>query len=138
MNTFMPWEIRYSTGNFIIDHQNRHFTQLISELAHVSQNVELIPCLVNTVFDEVRNYADYHFKIEEVLMEDVKYSEKEEHKALHKSFIHDLNLHKHELENGVICIDHVFCIFLKEWLMNHVTHDDHKIISEISNGNGVV
>lgn len=137
MQKFTSWETAYNTGNLVIDYQNRRLLQLINELEEVSLNVELNPALLDIVFDELAEYTNYHFKTEENIMEQVNYSQKEDHKILHKEFINQINIFKLKIQQGPLYIDHVFCDFLKTWLVGHISNEDHKIISEMSTGQGI-
>lgn len=138
MASFIIWDDKYNTGNFVMDYQHQRLVRLINDLEEVRLHEELKPSLLTVILDEVTNYTHYHFQTEEEIMEKVNYSGMEDHKLLHKDFILKLQLFKVEFEKGSKHIDALFCVFLKNWLMDHIVTEDPKFISEMSSGQGVV
>jgi hemerythrin-like metal-binding protein len=138
MAGLVNWDNRFSTGNYVIDHQNRRLLQLINDLEEISTQPDLNPALIDIVFDEVTAYTNFHFKTEENIMEQVNYSDIDEHKNLHKFFIDQLKLYKTKVEEGTLTIDKVYCDFFKTWLVAHVFNEDQKIVSEMSTTQGLV
>lgn len=138
MDSLSNWDDRYNTGNFIIDYQHKRLVRLINELEDMQNHQELRPFLLKTIFDEVSSYTDYHFKTEENLMSDVRYSDLEDHKRLHRNFVQKLSFFDNEFKKGTMHIDREFCAYLKEWLFNHIGNEDPKFISELVTGHGLV
>jgi len=137
MEALIKWNDKFNTGNFVIDYQNQRLVRLINDLDEVRRHEELKPSLLKLILDEVSNYTRYHFATEEEIMETVNYSEKDKHKGQHREFIHSLNAFANDYNSGKKDIDKTFCEFLKNWLTNHITAEDKKIIAEISEGHGV-
>jgi hemerythrin len=138
MGSFITWNDKYNTGNLVIDYQHQRLVRLINDLEEVSRQDELKVSLLDVIFDEIENYARYHFKTEEDIMEKANYSEKEEHKKMHQDFAEKLSLFKAEYRKGSKNVDRDLCLYLKYWLMEHILKEDPKIISEITLAQGMV
>lgn len=138
MNLAVTWEDKYNTGNYILDYQHQHLVGLINDLNEIRLHDELRPFLIDVVFDEITAYTDYHFKTEEKFMEEANYSHLHEHKLMHQGFIKKLNQFNEGLKNKSKSVDQELCLFLRDWLINHIVKEDPKFISEIVIGHGLV
>lgn len=138
MDNFITWSEKYNTGNLVIDYQHQRFVRLINDLDAARRNEEINLTLMSVIVDELANYARYHFRTEEELMDKVNYSGKEEHKELHQAFILELLRFKLAQTNSQNGITGEFCEYLKKWLIAHIATEDQKIIKELSAGQGVV
>lgn len=138
MKAIVQWDDKFNTGNFVIDYQHKRLVRMINELDEIRLHDELRPFLLNLVFDEVREYTEYHFKTEEELMTSRNYSMISEHKKIHENFIHKLYYFKEQIEMQNKEIDKQLCQFLKDWLFGHIANEDPKFISELTMGNGMV
>jgi hemerythrin len=138
MKTFITWEDKYNTGNFVIDYQHQRLVRLINDLVEVQNHEELRPSLVDVILDELGNYTQYHFKTEEDIMESMSFSDIAAHKFLHKEFIQKLSEFKAKYILGEDNIDDKFCRYLKDWLIDHISIEDPRFIMEMSSGQGAV
>lgn len=136
--SFVKWEDKFNTGNYIIDYQHKRLVHLINDLEEIRLDVDFRPFLLDMVFEEVSNYTDYHFKTEEKFMEDTNYSDIEDHKLLHKEFISKLAWFKAECDSKTRRVDQEFCQYLKDWLVNHILTEDPKYMTEMISGHGMV
>jgi hemerythrin len=138
MQTFISWSENYNTGNFVIDHQNRRLIQLINELEEVSRHTELKPALMDVVLNEVIDYIESHFKTEEKIMDQISFSEINEHKTLHKELLAQINTFKKNAPLGLTYFDPSLFDALRNWLLTHIITEDPKIIKEMCAGTGMV
>lgn len=120
----LDWSDYYSIGNERIDFQHRIFLSLLNEFSQKMESGILDE--LNRTLQELIKYAEYHFKSEENLMIDYGYPELERHKVLHNYLLSKVKVKAHELELG-ICGSQDVLIFLHEWFVLHVTHEDKKI-----------
>lgn len=124
-----PWDINFETGIELIDQQHRHLVFILNKLAfhlaNLSNNIVL-----NEIFDELADYADYHFKTEEKIWssyfaEDVWYTA---HLATHGSFIEDVLVLKHNDEQKPLDdVIHEIVSFLSKWLAYHILDTDKRM-----------
>jgi len=124
-----PWNKNFETGIELIDHQHRHLVfilnKLAAHLANLSSNI-----ILNEIFDELANYADYHFKTEEGIWssyfaEDEWYTT---HIATHGSFIGDVLALKHNDDQKPLDdVIHDIVSFLSKWLAYHILDTDKRM-----------
>ncbi len=128
-----PWNPNFETGIDKIDEQHKKLVDLINRLAmHLanrSSETEL-----NRTFDELADYADYHFRSEEgvwsqFLENDPAYGS---HLTTHHSFIDDVLLLK-ENGNGRVLDDVIYDIvaFLSKWLAYHILDTDKRMAETV-------
>ena len=121
-----PWNENFSTGLSVIDVQHRKLVELLNKLAsHLAYGKD-IPEL-NTVFGELTDYAQYHFKTEEGVWG--KYLPEDEltakHAKTHQEFVTeilDLRGKQDTLANEQVIEEIV--IFLTHWLAFHILDAD--------------
>jgi hemerythrin len=76
------------------------------------------------IFDEVADYAIYHFRDEEALMERIQFPKMARHKVIHKQLIEQIGKLRAELVSGVAEIEQQIRFFLKNWLTAHIVGID--------------
>lgn len=138
MNLAVEWSDNFNTGNYILDYQHQRLVRLINDLNEIRLHDELRPFLIDVVFDEVVDYTRYHFETEEKFMKETNYSKFHEHQQMHENFKKKLEHFNEGLKTKSKNIDQEFCLFLRDWLINHIVAEDPKFISEIVTGNGLV
>lgn len=59
-----PWNENFETGIALIDEQHKQLISILNKLAeHLAYRSNEV--ILNNVFNELADYADYHFKTEE-------------------------------------------------------------------------
>lgn len=120
------WHDRLLTGNTQIDDHHRHLVGLLNAtyrdfLRHAP------PDLLSELFEELIDYATYHFAAEEQLMAESGYPRIEEHKQAHASFVKQIN----EMHAGFLEKQHPFFLeilaFLQNWLESHIVQTDGEL-----------
>lgn len=119
----VAWEDRYSVGIDLIDRHHRHLLDLLNS-SYNAIILEHNRQAVKHIFNELREYADYHFKAEEGLMETFGYSGIDSHVSEHETFRHRLNELLDKLGSAEDQFDIEVIYFLEEWLLNHISHVD--------------
>lgn len=71
-------------------------------------------------------YTDYHFKTEEAFFEKYSYTEIEEHKKIHKSFVDKVVEVKEGPDSEKVTVSYDVMNFLRKWLLEHILHEDIK------------
>lgn len=134
-----PWNVNFETGIEVIDEQHQKLVELLNQLArHLAGGVNMQ--LLNRVFDELADYAVYHFRTEEAIWN--KYLAADdilmEHEKTHQDFIDELNKIKGEQDS--LASDQVvddIVSFLTHWLAFHILESDKhmaKIVLALKSG----
>ncbi|MFA6061323.1 MAG: EAL domain-containing protein [Gallionella sp.] len=121
-----PWNDHFNTGIAIIDEQHMKLAQLLNVLAsHIAFNSDL-PAL-NVIFDELADYADYHFTTEEAIWHEYMADDPLEAGQIegHRSFTgnviklksEEINLSENKVVEEVLA-------FLTRWLAAHILESD--------------
>ncbi len=115
----MEWQDTFSVGVTKLDDDHKRLIDLINRV----DATEKAGKSVQWVLEELRNYAEVHFRGEEELMKAADYPEIEEHMREHKAFIEwlatvertynlapDAHFHIAETVNE----------YLRDWLTHHI------------------
>ena len=86
------------------------------------------------IFDELLEYAGYHFTEEERLMERVNYPDLPAHHLHHEKLVDLVHRHRAQLESGAPGADAQALEFVKTWLLSHVLEADREIGAYLSGG----
>lgn len=128
-----PWNSNFETGIQTIDEQHQQLVYILNKLAsHLADcSNELV---LNEIFEELANYADYHFKTEESIwseyfLEDEWY---QSHELAHSYFIGDVLALKYNEDNKPFD-DVVYEIvsFLSKWLAYHILDTDKRMAKAV-------
>lgn len=129
-----PWNDNFNTGIPLIDEQHKKLADLINLLAsHVAFNAN-IPAL-NVIFDELAEYAVYHFDSEEKIWheympEDLSLSD---HLKVHSSFITEvLRLKSEEDTKPTGKVIEEILAFLTRWLASHILESDRAMAMTVT------
>lgn len=137
-----PWNENLMTGIKEIDEQHQVIVMLINRLANnLIQEKEFE---IEDTFNELANYASFHFKCEEKIWEkylsgnDLEIS----HKQSHNSFLPEVLKIKEKNKNSSFTqIAEEILLFLTKWLAFHIVNEDMRlalIIKSLSKGNTVL
>lgn len=124
-----PWNKNFDTGIAIIDEQHKKLVSLLNKLAsHLAYRSD-IPTL-NAVFNELADYAAYHFQTEEAIWQQFL-SETDlelKHKGIHDSFMTEVFKLKEEEQTSPFekVIEDVLS-FLTHWLVFHILDSDKRM-----------
>ena len=114
------WKSEYESGNQLVDEQHKFLFSLINTL-HNAMLTGQGKSVVNKIIHSLYEYVVVHFSTEEVYMLDHHYPHYFEHCKKHD----DLKRRLVELdEDNVVTLSR----FLTDWLINHIQHDDLKMV----------
>ncbi len=128
-----PWDNNFETGIALIDEQHKQLVNILNRLAaHLANRSN--PITLNKIFDELADYADYHFKAEEEIwsahfMNDDWFTS---HKRTHESFI--AKVIEMKQEENVKPLDDVIqdiVAFLSHWLASHILDTDKRMAKTV-------
>jgi len=124
-----PWDKNFETGIEIIDEQHKELVRILNKLAANLANLSN-KVILNEIFQELADYADYHFKTEEAIWseyfkDDIAFIE---HEKTHKSFIDDVLILKNNKDEKAFD-DTIYDIvtFLSKWLAYHILDTDKRM-----------
>lgn len=121
-----PWNENFNTGIPKIDEQHEKLVGLLNQLAsHVAFQSD-IPTLEN-IFDQLADYAVYHFQTEEAIWGKYLPSDQleTEHKRTHESFVAMVTEKRSRLSalDGDVIIEELLA-YLTRWLATHILESD--------------
>lgn len=123
-----PWNENFETGINEIDEQHKKLIILLNKLANtLTQEKEYE---VEETFNELANYAEYHFKCEEEIWN--KYLKDEllvlKHKDTHSSFLPKvIELKENNKDKSFHEIVEDILLFLIRWLAFHIIDEDKRL-----------
>jgi len=130
---FLPWHDSFNTGLSVVDQQHRRLVQLLNALAtHLAFRSE-IPQLKN-MFDELADYAVYHFQTEEAIWREYLAADEVEveHHLTHASFIEQVSrLRANETSQPLAKVAEETLTFLARWLISHILEADRYMASAV-------
>ncbi len=134
-----PWNENFDTGIAVVDEQHRKLVDLLNNLAsHLAYGAEAPE--LNRVFEELADYALYHFKTEEAIWN--KWLPETElslaHIKTHQDFVGEVLKLKSDLDTlGKEKVMDEMVSFLTHWLAFHILEADKhmaKIILALQQG----
>lgn len=132
METF-HWDQNFITGLETVDEQHLHLVQLINRFGSLLARNTVQFEDIETLFGELADYAEYHFKEEEAMMTEVGIDQrhKDHHFNEHESFLQEVvNMHaglspeKTETANYLLS-------FLTHWLAYHILGSDQDMARQV-------
>lgn len=122
-----PWNDNFNTGLDDVDAQHRKLAELLNRLAsQVAYGGT--PQALDAIFDELANYAVYHFACEEAIWDTYfdADSAKHDHLAIHASFGREVGRLKAALQHDASStqVAESALAFLARWLASHILETD--------------
>jgi len=123
------WNESFATGIPQIDEQHQRLVDLVNMLANsLASQAEI--AVLNNIFDELADYAGYHFKTEESIWQEYLGEDALEatHKKIHDGFITQVLQIKHsESTKSQHDIVEDVLLFLTNWLSFHILDSDKRM-----------
>ena len=120
---FMKWDEKYSVNIEIIDKQHKRLFELIENFYDALKQKQ-IKRGMSEILEGLTEYSIYHFQTEEALMEQHRYPNYQQHRAIHAQFIEKVGEFRSRFESGQLLIPIEVANFLKDWLSNHILGTD--------------
>jgi diguanylate cyclase (GGDEF)-like protein/hemerythrin-like metal-binding protein len=129
-----PWNKNFETGIATIDEQHKVLISLLNELAGTLAHDDQLE--INRVFDELAEYANFHFETEEAIW--VEYfgddSWLSSHQLTHSSFLPKVvELKEQDTNKPLIEIIESIVKFLIRWLAFHIIDSDKRLAFVVHN-----
>lgn len=124
---FITWQASLNTGVESIDSQHKVLVRIINDLAKANAAGEGHTVLVG-IFNDLVDYTHTHFNDEESLMKEHDYDDFSEHRAEHRRFTDQIEMHAQRFEAGSLKVDDNLLTYLKSWLLTHIMSTDRGYI----------
>ena len=123
-----PWSRNMETGLELVDQQHRRLVDLLNRLASylINEDEEQL----NNVFDELAEYAAYHFSSEEKIWDQYFGEDKwaQDHHDAHMRFLPKvIKIREAEAGKPLREIVHRVVHFLVNWLAYHILNEDKRM-----------
>ncbi|MCW5828877.1 MAG: hemerythrin family protein [Deltaproteobacteria bacterium] len=130
--SYIVWRPDFDLGIPVLDQHHHNLVALINDF-HLSVNRGLDSELCSTIFSRLREYADYHFKVEEALMAHHGYPESPDHIAEHRLFVNNVGRLEKTFAQDPLLTQQVLQ-YLKQWLEQHILVIDRQLAEHIKAG----
>lgn len=123
------WKEELELGIPSIDNQHKELISIANRIHGMTERNGSTTCSVNEiilVIDELKNYTEYHFQVEEELFIRFNYPEYDQHKKEHDSFRNYITTFQVNTaaENHQDKINELLVSVVK-WIMNHIISSDY-------------
>lgn len=119
------WQESFRVGVAEIDEHHLHLIGLLNQ-AYDDFRQYAPPERLSQLFNQLIDYATYHFAAEERVMGEVGYPRAGEHADRHRQFAKRVvEMHRDYLAGKPVYLE--ILIFLKEWLESHIMQADHDL-----------
>jgi len=133
---FFDWKEEYTVGIAAIDDQHKKILDLINELFESFRDSRE-DLIIDEVLDDLLEYANYHFGLEETLFTKYDYQKKAAHIAEHQHFIARISALKIKDTINPKDIPAETFDYLRDWFKNHMLTVDI-VYSDFYRQKGVV
>jgi len=120
---YIDWTEKLSVGIDIIDEQHKVLFQIINDL-HDAMKAGQSKLVIKDVLARLIDYTNFHFSMEETLMEQYGYMESPAHKKMHKDLVADVMTLQLKFERSQRAMGVQVLTFLKVWLNEHILKTD--------------
>lgn len=132
MTTFQ-WSTNFVTNLATVDEQHRHLVDLINELGDRLGRDEVDDAGLDALFQELSEYADYHFSEEESMMQRIGLDSRHisRHAESHRRFLQDIEILKADDGTRARDIASKTLDYLIHWLSYHILGQDQNMARQI-------
>jgi hemerythrin len=121
----LQWSDKYSVGIPEIDEQHKTLFDLIDKIhTAIFEHKGTSACV--GVLDELVDYTRIHFALEQSLMHMGGYPGYEEHCALHRELVSEVEAMQSKIHSGSAAISFELLHFLRTWLSKHILGEDQQ------------
>jgi hemerythrin-like metal-binding protein len=125
-----PWLEKYSVGIPQIDAQHQGLIRLINEL-HAAMGAGHGREAVGKILDELVRYTEKHFRFEENMLGQKRYTKLTAHQAEHKKLTSQVVELRNKFRDNSVALSLEVFQFLRDWLANHIMGHDQQYAAEL-------
>ncbi|MES9869298.1 MAG: bacteriohemerythrin [Sedimenticola sp.] len=128
------WDDHYLTGIEVVDEQHHHLVDLLNRYSTLLTGDELDLENIENVFSELADYADYHFREEEQLMQRIGIDERHFnlHHGEHRHFLQEVTALHTSISLEDSSSAESLLKFLTCWLAYHILGSDQNMAKQIA------
>lgn len=128
--SFVEWSHDLEVGSVEMDAQHQRLVAIINKYHDAVERHAPRPELI-AIFSEVAEYAVYHFRDEEALMEQHHFPQLARHRSIHKQLVDRVTEMMASLKHGKPNVEQDIKYFLKTWLTAHIKGIDRQYSSYV-------
>lgn len=121
--SFYDWNSEIETNIPVIDSHHKKLIDLVNEL-HSAMKERRGREVSAKILDELTQYSEYHFGVEEKAFDKYSYPRAQEQKKMHSYFVGKLKEMKEGLEKGSLLVNVEVLGFLVDWIEKHILNED--------------
>ncbi|MFP4161274.1 MAG: GGDEF domain-containing protein [Ectothiorhodospira sp.] len=127
------WNENFVTGLSAVDDQHHHLVELINQLGRLMGGNRIHRKDLETLYQQLVDYADYHFREEEGLMQSTGLDDRhvKAHQEVHRGFLDEVTRLHASLEQGTPQAGRHLLDYLSHWLAFHVLGQDQNMARQI-------
>ncbi len=127
------WGAHFETGLTEVDKQHHHLVDIINQFGNLLAENVVHSEDVNSLYNQLADYAIYHFKEEEKFMSEAKVDvlHMDRHIDVHKGFLDDVTSIYSSISMDNLDQARTFLQFLMHWLAYHILGDDQDMASQV-------
>ena len=125
MSPLLSWKPAYSVNDAELDSHHIKLFDMLNKIYENVMNTIEVDCVL-PIIDELSQYTEFHFSIEEQYMRDKNFQEVAVHIAKHREFTQTIETMKTNYHGNNLEVTHELIILLGNWLLNHVLTEDMK------------
>ena len=129
MTAKITWDSSFETGISEVDSQHLRLVEIINSLVdaigHADKNT------LKGIVEQLKEYAQYHFRTEEKIMEEAGYPEIAEHRDEHAQFVDQILLFDLDVILASEGLAWDMLHFLRGWLTNHILVVDKRFAVQL-------
>ena len=130
MNKKIVWNQSFETNIPEVDTQHRRLVEIINTLADGIGRSSMGD--LQEILGQLKEYAQYHFRTEETIMDAAGYADLAEHRDEHLAFVDQLQLFDLDIILASEGLAWDMYHFLSGWLTNHILVVDKKFSTSLS------
>ncbi len=119
------WCDDYSIGIMAIDIQHKKIIELVDELVQAIRDSRE-DCIIDEVLDDLVDYANYHFSLEERLLHRYGFADEHDHETQHREFIEMIRSLKVKENVRANNVPRETLDYLENWFCAHELKSDAK------------
>ena len=124
----IEWNDSYNIDIAEIDDQHKLLVQIINNL-HNAITTNKNPEVIGDIIDKINDYANFHFRTEEIYFDEYGYTEAEDHILKHNEFREKAKEFKQKFQNDENGVGDEVLDYLEKWLIEHIQGEDQQYVS---------
>lgn len=124
----IDWEESYSVNNTEIDNQHKNWVAIYNDLHEtlIRGDMQEISTTTASTLQKMLDYARYHFNFEEEYMQKINYPDLVSHRRIHKNFDTEIYNYYRAMLDGQLVLNTTIMKLIRNWLVDHILHEDKK------------